>query len=179
MTDIIESWKHVEGYEGIYAVSNLGRVRNEQTGKVLKPGTHPKGYHQVNLYADGKSKKHKVHRLVAIAFVVNADPERRDQVDHIDGVRVHNIASNLRWVTHSENRRNARGISSRNGSPTSSVFKGVNFDRPNGKWRACIQEEGKRRHLGYFTSEIDAARAYDAAARSMYGEYARVNFDDE
>jgi hypothetical protein len=179
MSDIVESWKHVDGYEGNYSVSNLGRVRNETTGKVLKPGTHSNGYHKVNLYADGKSKTHRVHRLVAIAFVVNADPERRDQVDHIDGVRVHNLASNLRWTSSSQNSRNSRSKTSRNGSPTSSVFKGVCFDRPNGKWRASIFKDGKSRHLGCFTSEIDAARAYDAAARGMFGDYARVNFDDE
>ena len=176
MSDIIESWKHVDGYEGNYSVSNLGRVRNERSGRVSKPSTNRKGYHVVNLSVNGKPKTHQVHRLVALAFVNNTDPERRNQVDHIDGVRVHNIASNLRWATNSENQRNGRGFSFHNGKPTSSSYKGVSFDQSRGKWLACIQIGNKTRSLGRFTSEEAAARAYDAAALEMFGDYARLNF---
>jgi hypothetical protein len=177
MSDIIESWKHVEGYEGIYSVSNLGRVRNERTGRVLKPGTNPTiGYHYVVLHVNGKRKNHYVHRLVAVAFVANTDPECRMQVDHIDGVRVHNLASNLRWVTRSENMMNSRGRLSFAGSTPSSKYKGVSFHKGRGKWRVSIKADGKQQHLGLFSSELEAARAYDAAALEMFGEYARLNF---
>ena len=64
----MEQWKKIEGYEN-YSVSNMGRVRNDGTGKVLKPEVERDGYYRVTLYP-GK-KKFKIHRLVSIAFIPN------------------------------------------------------------------------------------------------------------
>jgi hypothetical protein len=88
--------------------------------------------------------------------------------DHIDGNGLNNQRSNLRLATNSQNLCNS---GSRGGS---SPFKGVS--RQNRKWRAVIEVGGTRTHLGYFDDEVEAARAYDAAALRLHGDFARLNF---
>lgn len=105
----IEEWRDVVGYEGLYEVSSLGRVRNCTTGKILKPLLKPSGYVVVNLYktpetGNRRIRQFRVNRLVAESFV----PRRpgKDQVDHIDGNKLNNAAANLRWVDAKENHNN-------------------------------------------------------------------------
>lgn len=100
-----EIWKPIEGYEGLYEVSNLGRVRSlpraTTKGKVLKPRLTKFGYARVNLWRNGKSRLFLVHRLVAAAFISN--PENKPQVNHIDENKANNCADNLEWCTNLEN----------------------------------------------------------------------------
>lgn len=99
------------------------------------------------------------------------------QVDHEDGDGLNNQRSNLRPATDVQNHANQRKNSTWRGRPTSSRFKGVYWSKARCKWVAQIQAgRGRRCHLGSFAEEADAARAYDAAAREVFGEYARVNF---
>ncbi len=112
-----EIWKSIKNYEGLYEVSNLGRVRsldrvtittNGKTvpfkGKILKTIKHKNGYLKVNLNKDKKQKTHLVHRLVAEAFIPN--PNNKKYIDHINTIRDDNRVDNLRWVTASENQYN-------------------------------------------------------------------------
>lgn len=62
-----------------------------------------------------------------------------------------------------------------NGKLTSSIYKGVIWDEQRGKWRSRIEINGKRKHLGYFESEVDAADAYDKAAVELFGSFAKLN----
>lgn len=107
-----EIWKDIEDTLN-YEVSNLGNVRNKKTGRILKPGAYgATGYKQVNISIvseGGKSRKRYIHRLVAQAFVEN--PDKKREVDHINGNKLDNRAENLEWVTSSENqkRRHALG----------------------------------------------------------------------
>jgi hypothetical protein len=91
-------------------------------------------------------------------------------VDHIDGNGLNNQRTNLRPATAVENARNRRK------SPAgSSRYKGVYLFRPS-VWRAMISQDGKQQSLGFFSSEIAAALAYDHAATRMFGSFAALNF---
>lgn len=99
-----EMWMPIVGYEGIYEVSNFGRVKSNKFGKerILKPyDCH--GYREVDLRLNNKSKRFRVHRLVAVAFIPNQNPEIKTFINHKDGNRGNNHVDNLEWCTQSEN----------------------------------------------------------------------------
>ena len=97
-----EIWKDIEGYEGLYQVSNLGRVKSlERIYKNRKSfSITNKGYYRMPLYKNGKQKCHHIHKLVAKAFILN--PENKPTVDHIDRNKQNNCVDNLRWATYKE-----------------------------------------------------------------------------
>ena len=97
---INELWKSVKGYEGLYEVSDKGRVRRVD-GKVLKQQTSQFGYKVIKLNKNGKSKGYFVHRLVAEAFI--SKPTKAQCVNHIDECKTNNNVDNLEWVTYHEN----------------------------------------------------------------------------
>lgn len=106
-----EIWKDVEGYEGLYQVSNRGRVMRvaggmgATPGRILRPGKTTAGYLQVSLCRDRRRKRISVHRLVAIAFLGPAP--KGCEVNHKNGDKADNRAENLEWVTRSENHAHA------------------------------------------------------------------------
>ncbi len=166
-----EKWASIDGYLN-YQVSWWGRVTNTKTGRILKPGTSGPGYLFVILSKNGKVKLHYIHKLVAREWVPN--PAEKRCVDHVDSDKTNNNHENLRWATLSENSRNMK--KHKDGS---SDFKGVSFEKNTGKWRARILLPGRQLHLGCFTSEREAAKAYNAAAVLHYKEFAKLNqFDD-
>lgn len=97
----MEMFKVIKEYP-LYSVSIEGRVIKNSNRKVMKPSKKPNGYMHINLFTcDGRRKKEYVHRLVALTFIPN--PQHFPEVNHIDGVRDHNVVGNLEWVTHKEN----------------------------------------------------------------------------
>lgn len=92
------------------------------------------------------------------------------QVDHKEGIGLDNQRKNIRQCVHQENVMN-QGISSSN----KSGFKGVCMEKGSKKWRAAIKKDGKRIHLGLFSDKIDAAKAYNDAAKKYHGEFAHLN----
>mgnify|MGYP004477016409 CR=1 FL=1 len=101
-----EIWKDIEGFEGLYQVSNLGRVKSlnyRRTGKekVVKGWYDKNFYRHVTLRVNGKDKQFLVHRLVAETFIPN--PQNKPFVNHIDEKSSNNNAENLEWCTHKEN----------------------------------------------------------------------------
>ena len=95
-----EIWKDIEGYEGLYQVSNYGRIKSLRKNNYLKLN-EVKGYLYAHLYKEAKRKAHRVNRLVAEAFIKNS--ENKPQVNHIDGNKQNNKVDNLEWNTISEN----------------------------------------------------------------------------
>lgn len=119
-------------------------------------------YAMTGIYrADGRHTTITMHKLLT----------GWPRTDHIDHNGLNNQRSNLRPATTSQNGANRRAVLGH-----SSQYKGVRWYEPRRKWLAFIGNNGKTRHLGYFADEQDAARAYDAAARDIYGEYACPNF---
>jgi hypothetical protein len=102
-----EKWRDISGYEGIYKVSDLGKVKSfhRKSPMILKQTLTKEGYMRLELNNSGISKKFTVHRLVAAAFVDN--PENKKEVNHIDGNKQNNTKSNLEWNTSSENQLHA------------------------------------------------------------------------
>lgn len=112
-----EIWKDVIDFEGIYEVSNLGRVRSldktvyckngrfkRMKGKILSPSKHTSAYLIIRLCYGGREYKHYyLHRLIAEHFCHNDDPKNKTQVNHINGKHKDNRACNLEWCTPSEN----------------------------------------------------------------------------
>lgn len=99
-----EVWKPVVGYEGLYEVSNLGRVRSLRYKKIKKLSLTKYGYYIVGFCINYKNNVHLVHRLVAEAFLPN--PNNLPEVDYINTDRTDNRLENLRWVTRKENMNN-------------------------------------------------------------------------
>lgn len=97
-----EQWKKIQGFEN-YSVSDLGRVRNDTTGKIISI-YHDKGnYSMVYLFDNGKRKAFRVHQLVARMFIPN--PNNYETVNHIDTNHDNNEVSNLEWLSVGENSR--------------------------------------------------------------------------
>ncbi len=166
-----EHWASIDGYRN-YEVSWWGRVRNIDTGRILKPGAGGGGYLFVRLSKNGIAQNHRIHQLVAREWVSN--PGQKRCVDHIDGSRTNNNWENLRYATSSEN-----GMNAKHRTDGSSVYKGVNYQTQAKKWKAQIGINRQRIYLGIFPSEREAAESYNAAAIEHYGEYAKLNiFDD-
>lgn len=138
-----------------YKVSSNGSVCRGD--RQLRPDEH-KGYHYVALYGKDRRLRIAVHRLVAQAFVSN--PEGHNMVDHINGLRGDNRASNLRWVTAAFNNQNNQIRAS-----CKSGFSGV---RQVGKrYRAEITIDKVKHHLGMHATAADAFTAYIAAKRLL------------
>lgn len=158
----MEQWHDIRGFEGIYQISNFGRVKslprvrfmgraNRQIGnKILKPVKTKQGYLVVSLI--DKNKTHfvkKVHRLVAEAFVLNS--ENKPDVNHKDSDRKNNHYSNLEWVTPQENVRHGLvsgymgsvGGTNHNAKPVLNLTTGIYFD--------CLKDAAKAFNKNYST----------------------------
>jgi hypothetical protein len=136
-----------------YAVSNFGNVVNMKTGRILKP-TISNEYYKVDLYNNGVKKPHKVHRLVGLTFIQN--PENKPCLDHFDRNKLNNNENNLRWCSFQENQRNRIKQQS-----TSSIYKGVSYQKRDDVWQANIKINYKRIHLGSYKTEDEGGLAYN------------------
>jgi hypothetical protein len=140
-----EIWKDIQGYEGYYQVSNLGRVKSLDRiiyqnknnviysrtikGRLLKFNNDKQGYQLVHLDKEGKRLCKKVHRLVAEAFIKNKN--NKVYVNHIDGNKKNNNITNLEWVTATEN--NLHAYKTKLSKPKSNMLGRLGKDNPCSK----------------------------------------------
>jgi len=123
---------------------------------------------RVVYYGNGRKITLYLHREITAA-------PKELLVDHINGNTLDDRSENLRLATKSENAWNMRV----NKEGCSSIYRGVGWHKGVGKWVAKITVHGKRIHIGVFDDEIEAAKAYDEAAKQYHGEFARLNFPEE
>ena len=158
MSKFKEVWADIAGYDGLYHVSNAGRVLSlrrydgrgiEVRGGILKPNVGTTGYLYVNLRKDGRSVHKKIHRLVAAAFL---RPEAgRYVVNHRDGNKLNNRIDNLEWCTQAENVAHAFG----NGF----MVAGENQEAAaEGRKKPVVQYDATGNRIARYSSNIEAAR---------------------
>ncbi len=152
-----EEYRKIEGYDN-YSVSNLGNVRNDKTGRILKLFPNPDGYLLVFLYKESNKKTHKIHRLVGLAFLPNTD--NLSDIDHINQIKTDNRVENLRWCSRENNLRNRKKLEG-----TTSQYRGVSWHKSKNKWISHISLNGKIKHIGSFEKEEDAYEAWCNAVR--------------
>lgn len=164
-----EIWKDIQGYEGLYQVSNFGRVKsldryvNAKLGsKMMRKGvimtlqTSHKGYNVVMLHKNCKGHQQQVHRLVAIAFIPN--PLNKPQVNHMDCNKKNNHISNLEWATQDENMHHA----SING-----IFSNFNERRLRASRENLLMAINKRkRKINQYTIDGQFIKQYTSIAEA-------------
>lgn len=151
----MEEWKFIEGYEGLYEVSNLGQVKNYHNNLVLKPDVQKNGYLRVVLYKDKVRKRYLLHRLVASTFIPRDDYDEL-HIDHINRVKTDNSVSNLRWVTHQENQFN-KSIASNN----TSGHTGIYHDKRYNRYIVRLGLDNQKVYGGSFINLEDAIKRCD------------------
>jgi len=170
--NVMEIWKDVKGYEGLYQVSNLGNVKSLdryvngnwgdiklRKGKMLSKHINNSGYYTVTLSSNGKQNLFLVHQLMAISFLNHTPNGKKIVVDHIDNDKKNNHLSNLQVIT-------ARKNLSKDTRKTSSVFTGV-FKKGK-KWQSAIRIGDNLKYLGTFKCELAAAYAYNKALKDLH-----------
>ena len=160
-----EIWKDVIGYEGLYEVSNLGRVKslgNNKTKKerILKPGKNSVGYLHVSLYKNKTPLSRTIHQLVSESFLNHKSCFYELVVDHINNNKLDNRVENLQIVTARENVYKTK-------DKYSSKYKGVTWHKSGKKWVSRITINGKNTYLGYFVNEQEASQAYQNALATI------------
>jgi len=165
----IEEWRDIPNYEGIYKISDLGRIKSLSRiilkkrkypsiskEKILKLGKDNRGYSNIVLCFNSKRKTRKVHQLVAIAFLNHTVCGSILVINHKNFIKTDNKKLNLEIVTSREN-------SNRQHIKSASKYTGVSWCNKTKKWRARIGIKFYRKHLGLFINEIDAYNAYQKA----------------
>lgn len=167
-----EFWKDMIGYEGQYQVSDFGRIRairnNHGQSKIYIKKLYIRSktcnYKYVSLCVKGKVSTEAVHRAVAKAFIPN--PENKPMVNHLNGNKLKNNASNLEWCTCSENHKHAYKTGLKVGHlkmigtkfNAKSNYRNVSWDSIRSKWIGSIKHKGKLLMSKRFNTEIEAAK---------------------
>lgn len=151
----MEEWRDIKGYEGLYQISNYGRVkslgRNTTKGKIRKLQVSGNGYLSVTLSKNGVVKRYAVHRLVAESFIPN--PHNLPQINHRNEVTTDNFVENLEWCDATYNNNYGKHRSS--------------ISKARRKW--VIQKDLNNNIVGIYDSPITAAKMTDTCYSSIVG----------
>ena len=164
-----EVFKDIEGYEGLYSISNYGNVmslhkfnsKKRKNGNYISIKKNRNGYCFVSLFKDKKEKQVSLHRLVAKHFVDGYKDGLH--VDHIDMNKENNISSNLRWCTCRQNNLFSRLTKKKE----SSDYIGVYYDKNVNKYKSGVKIKNKNIHLGYFDNQEEANIAYQNKLKEL------------
>ena len=159
-----EIWKDIKGYEGFYKISNYGNVKslsrvmnnrykNFVSNEKMMKLSNDRGYLKVHLCKNSIAKCFRVHRLVYITFI--GELKNNKVIDHIDNDKQNNSITNLQQITPRLNIIKSKVL-----LKSTSKYTGVSWSSNNNKWHACIEVNGKTKHLGLFSSEDDARDCY-------------------
>jgi hypothetical protein len=148
----MEEWKQIEGFSN-YSISNLGNIRNNKKGNLLKPSIDGKGYYVVRLYIDNKkAMTNKLHRLLGIHFLPN--PNDYLEIDHIDRNKLNNSLDNLKWSNRNGNLRN-RSVYSNN------KYKCITWNKRDNVFRVSITINSNQKYIGSFKTEEEAVISFN------------------
>jgi len=168
---MLEIWKEIKDYKGLYEVSNLGNIkslsRKVERGnfymtvkeKIISKRISKDGYYIINLSKFNKKTTFKVHRLVFMTFI-DSNKNNKLVVDHINNNRLDNRLENLQLITQREN-------TSKDKSNGTSKYVGVTWNKKDKRWKSCIRINGKQKYLGYFINEYDAHLAYQNVIKTL------------
>ena len=160
-----EIWKPIKKYELLYEISNLGRIKNIKTNRILKLGTNNNGYNIVSL-CNKKCVSFDVHLLVFDAFGKGKRNGRLIQVDHKDNDKVNNNISNLQLLSNRENVSKYQLTQKR-----SSKYLGVYWNKKAKKWTSQIRIKDNKKYLGLFDNEYNAFLAYQKELKKINKYY--------
>jgi len=168
-----EIWKDINGYIGLYQVSNLGNVKSLKrivkdsrlgtkfvSERILKNRINSCGYYHVVLCKNGNQKSRTVHQLVSESFLNHKPNGHKLVVNHKDLNQLNNNVDNLELVTQRTN-ANQKHLKS------SSQYIGVSYLKRVDKWASYISIKGKKKHIGTFNKEYDAHLAYQEKLKSI------------
>ena len=169
----MEEFRDIPGYEGLYQVSNEGRVKTlgrvimRSNGKkltvkerIMKPACDKYGYLVTKLSHKGKSKTVKVHKLVAMVFLGHIPCGYEEVVDHINNVCTDNRVENLQLISQRENSSKDRNVGT-------SKYVGVYWYTSRSEWRSKIRINNKTVHLGTHKYEYKAHLKYQKALNNI------------
>lgn len=172
MENKIEIWKDIKDYEGLYQVSNYGRVKSLERiikhsrgdrlikERILKQKNSSDKYLNSALHKNGIQKNIPTHHIVAIAFLNHINCGFKLVINHKNFDKHDNNVNNLEIVTSRQNCSHKNIISS-------SKYTGVSWNRFVNKWHSQIRIKGKSKYLGYYINEIDAHNAYQKAIKDL------------
>lgn len=175
MKTLKEEWKPINGYEGLYEISNYGIVKSlakewatgngvmfKKETTILKPKEHAGGYRLYTLCKNGTLNNHSAHTLVYDHFGVGKRNGRKLQVDHIDEDKTNNRIDNLQLLTPRENISKMMATTDK-----PSKYPGVHWHGRDKKWGTQIRHNRQRTYLGLFETEKEAYAEYERALKEF------------